>query len=88
MEKLLGLRKVANSTSSLSCVLLFMVGTAHIVLPIFYKLVHQGPDSELCGRWISLSRTEELYRCGLRLNFERSVLFDLVGLGDLISLNV
>jgi len=62
VEKLLGLRKVASSTRGVSCLLLYMVGTAIVVLPIFYKLVHKGAISELCGRWISVSRTPELHR--------------------------
>jgi len=62
VEKLLGLRKVASSTRGVSCLLLYMVGTARVVFSIFYKLVHQGFDSKLRRRGISLSRTQELRR--------------------------
>ena len=88
MEELLDLREVANSACSASRLLLCLVGASSFVFPIFCKLVYQEFDSELFRRWISLPRTEELYRCGLQLNFERFVLFCLVGFGDLISLNV
>ena len=62
MEKLLGLRKVAGSARGVSCLLLYMVGTARVVFSIFYKLVHQGFDSKLRRRGIPLSRTQELHR--------------------------